>query len=284
MDLKVVGAGRLGCRVAYLWKKKFPESKIYLKTRSNDANRSAKWKSLGFIPLSFEDDKNHIQAKFVLFSAPPSDNSSYTDDVQAAVLKDWISSDGGKFVFTGSGSVYSENSGHTVHETSNVSRDKERQIVLLNTEDVVLKNGGLVLRFGGLYEMASRLINYWLSKEEKREINSCPNGLINMIHYDDAARCIIKALLTSFESNNQLFLVSDGVPMSRQSICEAALKCPLYHSKILPTFLGDPSCIDGKQYQTSLVCNKLGWTPMFRSFAEFMEKSYDQELDMSSIV
>ena len=42
-SLKIVGAGVLGVRVAVLWKQKFPDATIYLKTRTDKPERSAKW-------------------------------------------------------------------------------------------------------------------------------------------------------------------------------------------------------------------------------------------------
>ena len=284
MDLKVVGAGKLGCRVAFLWKQKFPQAKIYLKTRSFDEERSARWKSFGFHPISSEDDGNHVKAPFVVFCAPPTNNPHYADDVKKSVHDDWICEGDGVFIFTGSGSVYSENSGQVVDENSSVTRETERATTLLTAEDAVLLKGGLVLRFGGLYSKASQLGNYWLGTEEKKEINARPNGLINLIHYDDAARCVFNALSTPLTGEKHLFLVSDGVPISRLSICEAALKFPPYCNRMVPSFSGDPAVIDGKKYQTLLVRNTFKWTPKFQSFAEFMESSYDQELDVHSLI
>ena len=86
MDLKVVGAGSLGVRVALLWKTKFPGAKIYLKTRSDKPERSEKWRAAGFIPVSSEE--NVIQADYVVFSAPPTANPDYAKDVAHARAKE----------------------------------------------------------------------------------------------------------------------------------------------------------------------------------------------------
>ena len=65
MDLKIVGAGSLGVRVALLWKSKYPDAKIYLKTRSNKPGRSTLWREAGFIPVSTDDDTS--TANYVVF-------------------------------------------------------------------------------------------------------------------------------------------------------------------------------------------------------------------------
>ena len=69
-NLIVVGAGTLGCRVAHLWKDRYPDAAIYLKTKSENAAREGKWKELGFNPLKPSD--KGTTAPYVIFSAPPS--------------------------------------------------------------------------------------------------------------------------------------------------------------------------------------------------------------------
>ena len=54
------------------------------------------------------------------------------------------------FVFTSAGSVYAENEGGEVDETSEVART-ERSGKLLDGEEAVIRAGGSVLRLGGLY-------------------------------------------------------------------------------------------------------------------------------------
>ena len=93
MALKVVGAGHLGIRIAIIWKETFPDSTVYLKTRRNDPDRNTRWKSLGFEPLSeeTENDSDHVKTPFVVFCAPPTNNPSYSKDVEMSVKKDWDS-------------------------------------------------------------------------------------------------------------------------------------------------------------------------------------------------
>ena len=52
--------------------------------------------------------------------------------------------------------------------------------------------GGIVLRYGGLYTLVRGAANDWLSGKIQ-ESSSAPNGLINFIHYDDAAEVLMSA-------------------------------------------------------------------------------------------
>ena len=99
------------------------------------------------------------------------------------------------------------------------------------------------------------------------------------IHYDDAASCVMQALLIPEKSgfSERLFLVSDGSPISRKEICAAALKNPEYAGLPCPEFVGDCELIDGKRYDVSRVRNVLKWNSAFGSFSSFMEEGYKQE-------
>ena len=69
-----------------------------------------------------------------------------------------------------------------------------RQQGILWAEKAILNHpGGIVFRLGGLYTLKRGAHNNWLSGETSKS-NSSPNGLINLIHYDDAAKAIITAL------------------------------------------------------------------------------------------
>jgi len=71
-DLLVVGAGHLGARVAVLWKEKFPESKIFLKTKSDNAERTEKWRALGYEPFACSESLESIpKCPYVVYSVPP---------------------------------------------------------------------------------------------------------------------------------------------------------------------------------------------------------------------
>jgi prephenate dehydrogenase len=71
-DLLVIGAGHLGARVAVMWRVKFPDSKIFLKTKSENAERSEKWRALGYEPVSSATPLDTIRKfPYVVYSVPP---------------------------------------------------------------------------------------------------------------------------------------------------------------------------------------------------------------------
>jgi hypothetical protein len=71
-DLLVIGAGHLGARVAVLWRNKFPDCQIFLKTKTENPERSEKWKSLGYQPISASTALDSIpKFPFVVYSVPP---------------------------------------------------------------------------------------------------------------------------------------------------------------------------------------------------------------------
>eukprot|EP00548_Thalassiothrix_antarctica_P018878 CAMPEP_0194185398 /NCGR_PEP_ID=MMETSP0154-20130528/42529_1 /TAXON_ID=1049557 /ORGANISM="Thalassiothrix antarctica, Strain L6-D1" /LENGTH=106 /DNA_ID=CAMNT_0038903713 /DNA_START=6 /DNA_END=323 /DNA_ORIENTATION=- len=92
-------------------------------------------------------------------------------------------------VFTSAGSVYGGFDGETVNEKSPVTSDAPRAKRLLAAEAAC---PGIVLRLAGLYTLERGAHNYWLGKDE---VAGREDGLINLLHYDDAAGACMAALL-----------------------------------------------------------------------------------------
>ena len=71
-DLLVIGAGHLGARAAVLWRNKFPDCRIFLKTKTDNPERSEKWRALGYEPVSSSTAAESIpKFPFVVYSVPP---------------------------------------------------------------------------------------------------------------------------------------------------------------------------------------------------------------------
>lgn len=284
-DLLVIGAGHLGARVASIWKVKFPESQIFLKTKSDNQERSEKWRKLGFQPVAGTDAQG-IKCPYVVYSVPPTAEdaaTSYVQDIDDSLNNHW--SQDGAFVFTSSGGVFAENEGNVIDENSQVSNctstvrtahGSGTKIILDGEAKVLSHKNGFVLRLGGLYTTFRGAHNFWL-KSGRSEFPSSGNGLINLIHYDDAADSVVAALLADRDSfSERLFIVSDGVPTSRQDIALVTSKNPLFADSTCPTFTGGDN-VDGKKYNTSRLNKILKWKPTFESFKQFMEEGYKNE-------
>ncbi len=294
-NLVVVGAGELGCRVATEWRLFFPKASIFLKTRSEKPERTKHWKQLGYDVLSPED--NETKAPYVLFCTPPTGvymqlyrgnprcststkldifTDDYDDLVEASLSHNWDeSSDVKSFVLISSGGVYAEDEGGVVDEGSAVKDNSAYVSRILRAEQAVLaRRDGFVLRLGGLYTLTRGAHNYWLTSG-KAPFTSSPLGLINLIHYDDAADATITLLKEAKgqRPSSSLLLLSDGKPLTRRDICAAARKNPKFEHLSLPEFVGAPKT-DGKMYDSSLARKVLHWEPRFSSFDEFMTAAY----------
>jgi nucleoside-diphosphate-sugar epimerase len=115
-------------------------------------------------------------------------------------LVEWLSiAPPKKFVYTGSTSVYGQDDGSPVKETSPVEPPAETGRVLLETENVLLdaarqkKFPAVVLRVAGIYGPdRGHLLQQYLKNEAR--ITGQGARFINMIHRDDLVGVIITAL------------------------------------------------------------------------------------------
>eukprot|EP00403_Amphidinium_massartii_P017258 CAMPEP_0178420848 /NCGR_PEP_ID=MMETSP0689_2-20121128/26344_1 /TAXON_ID=160604 /ORGANISM="Amphidinium massartii, Strain CS-259" /LENGTH=293 /DNA_ID=CAMNT_0020042343 /DNA_START=117 /DNA_END=998 /DNA_ORIENTATION=+ len=277
-DLLVVGAGYLGQRVAKRWLRMHPNARVVGVTNTDASHETLR--AEGIEATTVDDLKSQADAggrfPYVVFSAPPrsrkgSDPAGYIASVDDAIthwaqpLKD---SETGGFVFTSSGGVLSEDNGGTVTEDSAVS-DTASAKTLLEAEQHVRTADGTVLRLAGLYDLRRGAHAYWL---KTGVIKSGEGGLVNQVHYDDAAEAVVAALRGGAPTRGNVFLVGDGSPMSRLEIVNAARKAPVFKDAAMPSFEPPAGATGGhgKVYDTSRVKRTIGWKPQFPSFAHYM--------------
>jgi len=214
--------------------------------------------------------------KDVVFCAPPSGFDDYPTAVKDAATQLWSSNNNkGSFVFTSSGGVYEGLDGETVTESSSTIDPiaNPRQGRMIYAEQHVIELGGCALRLAGLYTLERGAHNYWLEKCSESGIQGREDGIVNLLHYDDAASAVLAALHVGHEVNSkQTYLISDGHPTTRRGICESALKHERYkkYTKV-PPFLGKKEDgLLGKVYDGSKSNHELKWQPTYSSFDEFM--------------
>jgi hypothetical protein len=164
---------------------------------------------------------------------------------------------------------YAASNGDIITETSPTGdASNPRTGRLIAAEQATLQAGGCVLRLAGLYDLQRGAHNYWLTQAP--EVASGPDGIINLLQYDDAAGACVAALLAEERVvENQVFLISDGHPLTRRQICESALKASVYQGVSMPKFAasdGKP----GKVYDGSWSNQQLQWKPKHESFDQFM--------------
>ena len=105
----------------------------------------------------------------------------------------------GKFVYTSSTSVYAQNDGSLVTESSPAEPQTDTGKVLLQTEQVVLEAArskgfpAVILRVAGIYGPGR---GYWFKQylDGTAVIEGKGQRLLNMIHRDDVAGAVIAAL------------------------------------------------------------------------------------------
>jgi len=154
--------------------------------------------------------------------------------------------------------------------------DNPRMARLLNAERACLDAGGCCLRLAGLYSLERGAHNYWLTAG-KDELPSRADGVVNLLHYDDAAGACAAALRPTGDSastnwRGKIFLISDGHPMTRCGICESALQARVYRGCSLPKFTGTEEGL-GKVYDGSKSNEELNWKPKHESFDKFMKEN-----------
>lgn len=282
-DLLVVGMGTLGVFLGQAWRDALgPEVTIYGETSTE--SRHAELRTMGVEPSVRSERATKLaqrgKAKYphVVFCVPPSKNEDYVGEVRGA-LELW--SGKGGFVFTSSGGVFAEDNGGTVDETAPLSTNP-RMNKILEAERVVAAAGGTVMRLAGLYTQTRGPHTFWLTKGE---VGATEEGIINLLHYEDAARATMAGLLHHHtigvdngkknKNDGRILLISDDDPLTRKQICEAAVASPLFEGQYqIPVFKpseeGKRSL--GKVYDTSKSRAALGgWVPKYPSFKTFMK-------------
>ena len=63
---------------------------------------------------------------------------------------------------------------------------------LLKAEHACIEAGGCCLRLAGLYNLQRGAHNFWLTSG--KEIQGIESGIVNLLHYDDAAGACLAAL------------------------------------------------------------------------------------------
>jgi len=123
-----------------------------------------------------------------------------------------------KFVYTSSTSVYGQNDGSLVKESSPTEPAAETAQILVETERVLLeaarerKFPAVILRLAGIYGPGR---GYWFKQYLKNEARIEGNGarILNMLHRDDAAGAIIAALKSG--RPGEVYNAVDDEPVSQ---------------------------------------------------------------------
>lgn len=118
-----------------------------------------------------------------------------------------------RFVYTSSTSVYGQNDGGWVDEDSPTVPATESGRVCLEAEQMVLRHGGTVIRYSGLYGPGRLIRRETLQRGEP--IPADPSRFLNLIQIEDAATAAILALDRG--EPGRVYLATDDRPVLRES-------------------------------------------------------------------
>jgi nucleoside-diphosphate-sugar epimerase len=178
---------------------------------------------------------------------------------------------GSQVLFTGSTSVYAQSDGLWVTEESETKPAREEGRILLETEDLVLGDGGIVARLGGIYGPGrSALLTKFLSGTAM--IDPENDRFINQVHRDDIAGALF-LLLNRPSLGREIYNVVDDQPIL-QSECYRWLAERM--NRPVPPIgkaNGQPKRGASNKRVSNAKLRRLGWGPQYRTFAEAMGKS-----------
>jgi nucleoside-diphosphate-sugar epimerase len=178
---------------------------------------------------------------------------------------------GSKLLFTSSTSVYAQRDGSWVTEESETRPTRETSQTLLETEGLVLANGGIVARLAGIYGPGrSALLTKFV--EGTAIIDAQNDRFVNQVHRADIAAALFLLLHREAEGG-QIYNVVEDQPML-QSECYRWLAHRL--NRPLPPIGKSKQQRrrgDSNKRVSNAKLRRLGWTPQYPTFAEAMEKS-----------
>ncbi len=118
-------------------------------------------------------------------------------------------------IFTGSTSVYDQQSGEAVDENSPTEPLRETARILLQAEAVALRVGGVVARLGGIYGPGRSM---FLRKfaEGSAVLEAGGERFINLIHREDAAHAFLRLADPKIPSG--IYNVCDNHPATQRDI------------------------------------------------------------------
>lgn len=174
-----------------------------------------------------------------------------------------------RLLFTSSTSVYAQQNGETVDESSPAEPGHEKGKILRETEELVLAHGGVVVRLGGIHGPGR---SFFLTRflEGAAAIDPDDRRLINQAHRDDIAAAL---LLLAKRRESGIFNVVGDEPITTFEAYEwlsETLKRPLPPGAKLPERRKRGA---GNKRVSNKKLRALGWEPRYPNFRVAMTES-----------
>ena len=218
----IIGCGYLGRRVATEWRLAGHTITALTRTPENAQTLQA----LGIDPifgnvLEPASLRPLPSADCVLYAvghdkrATPSKREVYINGLEN-VLRE-LAPRATRFLYVSSTSVYGQNAGEWVDETSPCDPMTQDGQICLEAEEIARSKGAIVLRFSGLYG-PGRLLRRIEAICQGQPITGNPDGYLNLIHVDDGARVV--SALAQLNNPATTYLVTDDKPILRRTYYE----------------------------------------------------------------
>jgi nucleoside-diphosphate-sugar epimerase len=222
MRALVIGCGYLGRRVAAIWRSEGWQVSALTRSPENAAALAGH----GIEPVLGD-----ILQPETLRSLPAADVALYAVgyDRRAAVSKRDVYVRGlrnvlerigprvQRLLYISSTSVYGQDAGERIDETSATQPTTEDGRIVLDAEETVRNmcpdGVASVLRFSGIYG-PGRLLRRIESIRSGEPIAANPDGFLNLIHVDDGATIVSR--LANRDSLQTMYLVTDDCPVRRR--------------------------------------------------------------------
>lgn len=177
-----------------------------------------------------------------------------------------------RILFTSSTSVYGQCDASWVTEQSETKPLRETSRILLETEQLILNEGGIVARLAGIYGPGrSALLRKFLNGTAMVDPEN--DRFVNQVHRDDIASALFLLLNREPQLCAQIYNVVDDEPML-QTDCYRWLAQKLNRP---PPPIGRSAQQHKRGDTNKRVSNsklrQLGWNPRYPTFAYAMEKS-----------
>jgi nucleoside-diphosphate-sugar epimerase len=191
-------------------------------------------------------------------------------------------------LFTSSTSVYAQNDGSVVDESSPAEPRHAKGKILRETEELVLAAGGIVARLAGIHgPNRSFFLTRFL---EGGAIGGPSDRFVNQVHRDDIVEALLLLAERRRECRGQVFNVSGDRPI-RVIAAYQWLSSRLRSEKTFPSSTGERGSLaegparTGKRGESNKqVSNRklraLGWTPRYPTFETAMSESILPSFDL----
>ena len=265
----IAGCGYVGTAAAKLFADSGWEVTGWLRTEQMSSRAGEREISLRVVDITSLDAVRHNTfAADVVVHCASSGADSYLHVYRDGVANLVSSFPGARVIFTSSSSVYAQQDQSLVTEESPAEPQSEDAKILRQAEEIVLENGGIVLRVAGIYGPGRS----FLLRSIIEGTAVAADRIVNQVHRDDVASAIFFVGRYPKINPPRIFNVVDDAPTPRPEILTW-----LSQRLNLPRPASLPGAGKRRSPSNKRVSNAklraLGWAPTYPSYREGFDRS-----------